>query len=68
MATKIRSHKDARRNVIALLLVAEYDIIIYLIVEEDVVEVIDTANAPLLREPTELIFVHQHFFVLLTIY
>ena len=33
-------------------------------VEEDVVEIIDTADAPLLRESAELVFVHEDFLVL----
>lgn len=67
MITEIRSHKDARGNIASLLLIPIYGSIIYLVVEEDVVEIINTANAPLLRESAELVVVHEDFLVLLLI-
>lgn len=63
-ATKVQSHEDTRGNVISLLLVAEYSIIMHPMKEENVIQIIDTADTLLLRKSAELVFVYEDFFVL----
>lgn len=47
-----------------MLLVAEYSIIMHPMKEENVIQIIDTADTLLLRKSAELVFVYEDFFVL----
>lgn len=47
-----------------MLLISKNGIIMHPVVEEDVIEIINIADAPLLRESAELVLVYKDFFVL----
>ncbi len=65
-ATQIRSHQYARINVFSLLFISIDVIIVYSVIEENVVYIVDTADTPLLREFAEFVLIDKDFLVLLT--
>jgi len=65
-ATQIRSHQYARINVFSLLFISIDVIIVYPVIEENVVYIVDTADTPLLREFAKFVLIDKDFLVLLT--
>lgn len=67
-ATKVGSYKYTSGNVLSLLFILIYVIIVYPVVEKNVVYIVDTADPPLLRELAESVLIYKDLLVLLTRY